>query len=95
MRKGLEELEKIKSHLEIIDGEDGEMWGTGEYEEEEALETIEKELKALKFIVKKLGIRVSKSNSILDRKNTCYLYTKDKVYVISIKNYELLKEVLL
>ena len=56
---------------------------------------IEKELKALKFLVKKLGIRVSKSNSILDRKNTCYLYAKDNAYVISIKNYDLLKEVLL
>ena len=56
---------------------------------------VEKELKALKYLVKKLDIRIRKSNSILDRKNTCYLYTKDNVYGISIKNYDLLKEILL
>ena len=52
MSKGLEALRRIKPHLEIIDGEDGEMWGTGEYEEEEALEIIEKELEAFAVINK-------------------------------------------
>ena len=64
-------IERIKPYLEIIDGEDGETWGTGEYEEQEALNTLEKELEISKIIKRFL---MSDASDAIDLWEFCEQY---------------------
>lgn len=57
MTKEKKAFEAIKPHFEIVDGEDGECWGTGEYDHEEELNTLEKaidELEELRYAMRDL-----------------------------------------
>lgn len=69
--------------------EDGEESEQTIYEVfKEDFDTIEKELKALKIIVKKANIRV------LEEFDIYYFKTTNNLYQISKEKYDLLKEVL-
>ena len=82
MIKGLEELNKIKNCLEIADEVDGDIvFDTGEYEEEESLNIVEKELKALEIILPIIDLEY-----LIDKWLKLEIITKEK--------YDLLKEVL-
>ena len=97
MIKGLEELNKIKNCLEIADEVDGDIiFTTGEYEEEESLNIVEKGLKALNIISEKLDLEVS-YNSIYGTYMLVIPDTGDGTYLgirISKEEYDILKEVL-
>ena len=92
MSKGLEALNKIKDCLEIADEVDGDIVFTGEYEEQESLNIIEKELKALE-IIKNKGVDISLFKKYDDR--NLYNYNYKSEYQLTQKEYDLLKEVLL
>ena len=81
MSKGLKALKKIKWKLE-----DKGILG----EEYELCDVIEKELKALKDIVKTFKIKVS-----INKFGQCFVESNDSIYAISRSTYDLLKEVLL
>ena len=87
MNRGLESLESLKN-MPCYD-EDGEESEQTIYEVfKEDFDTIEKELKALKIIVKKANIRV------LEEFDIYYFKTTNNLYQISKEKYDLLKEVL-
>lgn len=79
MSKGLEKLKEIKN---------GYIWHNPQRGDEEKFETIEKELKALKVIIKKAHIRLGRDG------DQYYFQTTNNYYYISKQKYDLLKEVL-
>ena len=86
MSKGLEALNKLVSHIET------EYHSDDYYECKNAKDTIEKELKALEILLKKLSPSIRQSG---DYFSACVLGSWSNNFELTQEEYDLLKEVLL